>query len=109
MYTSKLCGTGGMMHKLQVLAVAVVIPWSVCFVSGAEKPVLTLDEFFNSVDIAALEISPDGRAVVVETTRADWEQNRFRSDLWLYRDEAGGLLLQLTQAGHDRGPQWSPD
>ena len=97
------------MPKLRVLAVAVAILWYSCFAIGAEKPLLTLDEFFNSVDIAASEISPDGRAVVVETLRADWEQNRFRSDLWLYRDEAGGLLTQLTQAGHDRGPQWSPD
>jgi dipeptidyl aminopeptidase/acylaminoacyl peptidase len=109
MYTSKLHETGGMMPKLRVLAVAVAILWYSCFAIGAEKPLLTLDEFFNSVDIAASEISPDGRAVVVETLRADWEQNRFRSDLWLYRDEAGGLLMQLTQAGHDRGPQWSPD
>ena len=109
MYTSKLHETGGMMHKLRMLAVAVAILWYSCFAIGAEKPLLTLDEFFNSVDIAASEISPDGRAVVVETLRADWEQNRFRSDLWLYRDEAGGLLMQLTQAGHDRGPQWSPD
>jgi dipeptidyl aminopeptidase/acylaminoacyl peptidase len=109
MYTSKLHETGGMMHKLRVLVVAIAILWSVCVVIGAEKPLLTLDEFFDSVDIAAVEISPDGHAVVVETSRADWEQNRFRSDLWLYRDEGRGLLLQLTQSGHDKGPQWSPD
>jgi len=98
-----------MMLKLRVLAVTVAIPWSVGSVIGAEKPRLTLDEFFNSVDIASVEISPDGRAVVVETSRADWEQSRFRDDLWLYRDEAGGSLLQLTQSGHDREPEWSPD
>ena len=72
-----------MMLKLRVLAVTVAIPWSVGSVIGAEKPRLTLDEFFNSVDIASVEISPDGRAVVVETSRADWEQSRFRDDLWL--------------------------
>ncbi|HTG60951.1 MAG TPA: hypothetical protein VMG63_16270, partial [Terriglobia bacterium] len=98
-----------MMPKFRMLVVAAAIPWSICFAIGAEKPLLTLDEFFNSVDIAAVEISPDGRAVVVETSRADWEQNRFRSDLWLYRDEGGGLLLQLTQSGHDKDPEWSPN
>ena len=97
------------MPKFRMLVVAAAIPWSICFAIGAEKPLLTLDEFFNSVDIAAVEISPDGRAVVVETFRADWEQNRFRSDLWLYRDEGGGLLLQLTQSGHDKDPEWSPN
>lgn len=72
------------------------------------KPLITLDEFFNAVEFANVRISPDGRAVVIETTRADWEANRFRSDLWLYREE-GGTLTPLTTSGHDSEPQWSPD
>jgi dipeptidyl aminopeptidase/acylaminoacyl peptidase len=74
----------------------------------APKPKLTLDTFFNSVSFPALEISPDGHAVIIETTRADWDQQIFRHDLWLYRED-GGRLLQLTQSGHDSDPQWSPD
>ncbi len=75
------------------------------------KPPLTLDDFFNSVDIPNVRIAPDGRAVAIETSRADWEANRFRSDLWLYRDAPGatGTLVQLTQSGHDRNPEFSPD
>jgi acylaminoacyl-peptidase len=78
--------------------------------SFAQKPPLTLDEFFNSVDIQSVELSPDGSAVVIATERADWDHNRWRDDLWLYRVQgAGGLLVQLTQSGHDTNPQWSPD
>src|ERR1700744_5055692 len=75
------------------------------------KPLLTLDDFFNSVDIPNVRLSPDGRAVAIETTRADWDGNRFRSDVWLYGDEArdSGSLVQLTQSGHDRNPEFSPD
>ena len=75
------------------------------------KPSLTLDDFFNSVDIPNVRLAPDGRAVAIETTRADWEGNRFRSDLWLYREdpEGSGSLVQLTQSGHDHGPEFSPD
>jgi dipeptidyl aminopeptidase/acylaminoacyl peptidase len=75
-------------------------------VSG--KPLITLDEFFNSVEFANVRISPDGRAVVIETTRADWEANRFRSDLWLFRED-GSMLTPLTTSGHDSEPEWSPD
>ena len=77
----------------------------------AGKPLLTLDEFFNSVDIPSVRIAPDGRSVAIETSRADWDANRFRSDLWLYREQPGGSgsLTQLTQSGHDRDPQFSPD
>jgi dipeptidyl aminopeptidase/acylaminoacyl peptidase len=76
--------------------------------SVAQKPPITLDEFFNAVDFHALELSPDGHSVVIGTSRADWDRNVFRYDLWLYRD-AGGPLIQLTQSGHDTNPQWSPD
>ena len=74
------------------------------------KPKLTLDEFFNSVSYSSVAISPDGNSVVIATERADWDQQIFRHDLWLYRDDAhGGSLIQLTQSGHDTGPKWSPD
>jgi dipeptidyl aminopeptidase/acylaminoacyl peptidase len=74
------------------------------------KPKLTLDEFFNSVTYSAVALSPDGNSVVIETERADWDQQIFRNDLWLYRDDGkGGSLIQLTQSGHEIDPKWSPD
>ncbi len=77
---------------------------------NAAKAKLTLDDFFNSVGFTALEISPDGKEVVICTERADWDQQIFRHDLWLYRDDAnGGTLIQLTQSGRDTEPKWSRD
>ena len=35
------------------------------------KPPLTLDEFFNAVDIHSVRMSPDGHALAIETARAD--------------------------------------
>jgi hypothetical protein len=61
------------------------------------KPLLTLDEFFNAVEIRSVRISPDGHAVAIETVRADWEGNRFRNDLWLYRDD-GARVAGATDA-----------
>jgi dipeptidyl aminopeptidase/acylaminoacyl peptidase len=83
------------------------------FISGAaleaqNKPKLTLDDFFNSVSFRSVELSPDGNSVVLVTDRADWDQQIFRTDLWLYRDDAKALI-QLTQSGHDSDPKWSPD
>ena len=78
---------------------------------ASEKPKLTIDEFFNSVSFTAVQVSPGGDAVVIGAERPDWEQNIFRDDLWLYRDDGhgAGSLIQLTQSGHDSHPQWSPD
>jgi dipeptidyl aminopeptidase/acylaminoacyl peptidase len=86
-----------------------------CFLSGsllgqANKPKLTLDEFFNSVDFTAVKMSPDGNSVLIGTERADWNEQIFRKELWLYRIAGeGGTLVQLTQSGRDSSPAWSPD
>ena len=83
----------------------------------SSKPKLTLDEFFNSVSYDSVEISPDGKSVIIGTERADWDQSIFRKDLWLYRDgkdkdkdkDKDGSLIQLTQSGHDSEAKWSPN
>lgn len=81
------------------------------FAFSAEKPRLTLDEFFNAVSINTVRISPDGHAIVIATEGPDWNQEIFRKDLWLYCDgtASGSALVQLTQSEHDTEPQWSPD
>ena len=95
-------------QKAQSILILFVICSVPAFADG--KPKLTLDEYFNSVSYPAVAISPDGNSVVIATERADWDQQIFRSDLWLYRDDAkGGSLIQLTQSGHDVDPKWSPD
>ncbi len=102
-----------MLIKRLVVSFALLFAMQVAVVSlnAADKPKLTLDEFFNGVSISSVKLSPDGREVVIGTQRADWEQEIYRKDLWLYRDDSkgGGSLTQLTQSGHDTDPQWSPD
>src|SRR5216683_1466466 len=96
------------MRIQRAVFVVVVIVACAFFASADSKPKLTLDEFFNSVSFSAIELSPDGNSVVIGTERADWDQQIFRSDLWLYRDDAkGGSLIQLTQSGHDSNPKGS--
>ncbi|HTT20293.1 MAG TPA: S9 family peptidase [Candidatus Sulfotelmatobacter sp.] len=87
-----------------VLAVLVIAP----ALQAQNKAKVTLDDFFNSVSFSSVELSPDGNSVAIVTERADWDQQIFRTDLWLYRDDAK-TLIQLTQSGHDSDPKWSPD
>jgi dipeptidyl aminopeptidase/acylaminoacyl peptidase len=72
-----------------------------------EKPRITLQEFFDSVAITKIRISPRGDAVVVATSRPDWNASRFRHDLWIVRQGSEPRLL--TTSGHDSDPEWSPD
>jgi dipeptidyl aminopeptidase/acylaminoacyl peptidase len=91
------------------------MPLLISLAAANGKPKLTLDTFFNSVSYPAIAISPDGNSVAIVTERADWDQQIFRHDLWLYRANVNGgdgktdALIQLTQSGHDSEPKWSPD
>jgi dipeptidyl aminopeptidase/acylaminoacyl peptidase len=98
------------MTNRRLLLPCFFVVFTLNFVHAADKPKLTLDEFFNYVDVLAVVISPDGNSVVINTERADWEQNNFRRELWLYRDDGhSGALTQLAQAGDNTKPEWSPD
>lgn len=94
------------MIRKPALLVALIL--SCVLFSVAQNTKLTLDEFFNAVSFRSVEVSPDGNSVVIATERPDWDQQIFRGDLWLYRDDAK-TLIQLTQSGHDSEPRWSPD
>jgi dipeptidyl aminopeptidase/acylaminoacyl peptidase len=100
-----------MKKSIRSILISIFISLTSALLVAAEKPLLTLDEFFNSVSFGTPRISPDGRAVVIPTQRADWDRNIFRKDLWLYRDDVKGResLNQLTQSGYDSDPEWSPD
>jgi dipeptidyl aminopeptidase/acylaminoacyl peptidase len=76
---------------------------------GAQtKPLITLDEFMNASEIRSASISPDGSAVVIGTRAPDWQQNRFKDELWLWT-QSSGTTISMTNSGHDSSPQWSPD
>jgi acylaminoacyl-peptidase len=95
--------------KIRYLLVLVILS-SALQALAENKPKLTLDEFFNSVDYPSIAISPDGTSIVIVAERPDWDQKIFRTDLWLYRDNPqAASLIQLTQSGHDSEPKWSPD
>ena len=77
--------------------------------AGAQsKSLITLDEFMNATDVHEAKLSPDGSAAVIATVDSDWQHNRFRSDLWIWKEKTG-QTTPLTRSGHARAPQWSPD
>ena len=71
-------------------------------------PPITLDEFFSATQLREARLAPDGTAAVIPTVTPDWKHDRFRHDLWLWREKTGAPTL-LTSSGHDSAPEWSPD
>ena len=54
----------------------------------------------NASDITDVRIAPDGSAAVVAVSTADWQQNRFNENLWLW-SRKDSKLLPLTHSGRD--------
>jgi dipeptidyl aminopeptidase/acylaminoacyl peptidase len=81
--------------------------------AGAQTPVPTrtptIDQSLEMHRVTSPRISPDGRRVVYEQTRTDWDANAFETDLWL-ADTATGESHRLTaMANSTNNAAWSPD
>ena len=97
-------------------------PWSILFLVAfwtgcalvsppalsAQARTLAVDDLRLEVGVSSPEISPDGRAVVVVTSRANYEENRFDRTLVLV-EVATGEERDLTPLRHGVSqPRWSP-
>lgn len=68
----------------------------------------TIDQPLEMHSVVHPKISPDGKRVLYEQTRTDWDADAFETDLWI-ADTRGERHL-LTATGHSSsGAEWSPD
>ena len=54
-------------------------------------------------------ISPDGRSVAYTVRSTNWDENRYDSEIWLWREGRGAIQLTRTTKGGSSSPAWSPD
>jgi dipeptidyl aminopeptidase/acylaminoacyl peptidase len=80
--------------------------------SGAAGTALkapTIDESLGMKNAFEPKISPDGKRVVYEVSRTNWEDNAFETDLWI-ADTATGETHALTASKKSStDAAWSPD
>ena len=69
----------------------------------------TLDQSLEMPTVGPPKVSPDGRRVIWEQTRTNWDSNAFETDLWM-ADAAGHNRHRLTFAPKSSSDAvWSPD
>src|SRR3989475_12969971 len=107
------------MRKVCLIAVAMAVyGWAGVPAAAQEAPKSTLAPVFKTPTIdQSLEwksafnpkISPDGKRVVYEVQKANWEDNAFDRNLWIV-DVATGESHPLTSAKKSStNAAWSPD
>ncbi|MGB2638422.1 MAG: S9 family peptidase [Candidatus Acidiferrum sp.] len=69
----------------------------------------TIDQSLEMKNVYNPQISPDGKRVVYEVSRTNWEDNAFERDLWMV-DTTTGESHQLTASKKSStDAAWSPD
>ncbi len=69
---------------------------------------LKLTDFLNYNYLSALEWSPNGQHAVFALSKADLEENKYRSNLWLY-SKADGSIRKLTAMDQEKAAVWLDD
>jgi dipeptidyl aminopeptidase/acylaminoacyl peptidase len=81
--------------------------------AAAQTPVPTrtptIDQSLEIQTVASPQISPDGKRVVYEQSRTNWESNAFDTDLWLADAATGERHLLTVMAKSSTNAKWSPD
>src|SRR5258707_976454 len=107
------------MRKLSLLPVALAACCFLVVTAVAQEPektvppaastTPTIDQSLEWKTAFSPKISPDGKRVVYEVQKADWEDNAFDRNLWIV-DIATGESHALTSAKKSStSPAWSPD
>ena len=78
-----------------------------CLFAQLKPP--TIDQSLEMRSANAPKISPDGKRVVYEVSRTNWDDNSFDTDLWLADVATGESHLLTVAAKSSRTAEWSPD
>ena len=75
-------------------------------VTGA---VPSMKQWLSMRSVGAPSIAPDGGTVAYPVTTADWENNRYDTEIWLARPGAEPFQVTFTEKESSTNPRWSPD
>ncbi len=81
----------------------------VCLGVAVGQKAPTIDQSLEMRSVGTPQISPDGKHVVYEESRTNWESNAFETDLWLADVETGESHLLTTAVKSSSAAAWSPD
>jgi dipeptidyl aminopeptidase/acylaminoacyl peptidase len=107
------------MRKVSLIPVATATCWLLVLSAGAQETAKnakaaasttpTIDQSLEWNSAFSPKISPDGKRVVYEVQKANWEENAFDRNLWI-ADVANGESHALTSAKKSStNAEWSPD
>ncbi|MBS1554757.1 MAG: S9 family peptidase [Bacteroidetes bacterium] len=87
---------------------ASIIICLITFSLARSQHVPSIEEVISLRNVGNVQLSPDGKAVAYTVQTTDWNDNRYDTEIWMYRE--GGKPFQLTHnPKNSTGPLFSPD
>jgi dipeptidyl aminopeptidase/acylaminoacyl peptidase len=98
------------LHRLLTgAACALAALFATAGLAEAKPSAPTITQSLEMQTFSGARISPDGRQVVYEESRTNWDANAFETDLWLADVATGERRLLTVAAKSSQNAQWSPD
>src|SRR6266568_4680517 len=69
----------------------------------------TIDQSLETMSVNSPKISPDGKRVIYEQSRTNWESNAFDTELWIADTATASRHLLSLRGSSSSDAAWSPD
>ncbi len=69
----------------------------------------SFEEVISLRGVGAVQLSPDGKLVAYTVQKADWSDNRYDTEIWLWREGGEPFQATNTPKGNSTAPIFSPD
>ncbi|HNT50968.1 MAG TPA: S9 family peptidase [Cyclobacteriaceae bacterium] len=69
----------------------------------------TFEEVISLRNITGVTVSPNGKSVAYTIQATDWVENRFDTEIWLWRQGSEPFQLTNNPRGNSMAPRFSPD
>lgn len=87
------------------IALAVVLA---AVVANAQT-VPTIEDIISLRSVGAVQVSPDGKTVAYTVQTTDWNENRYDTEIWLWREGSPAFQLTNNPKNSSSAPLFSPD
>jgi dipeptidyl aminopeptidase/acylaminoacyl peptidase len=90
---------------MKFLACLLILPLAV----AAQSHVPTVEEVISLRGVGAVQISADGKMVAYTVSSTDWNENRYDTEIWLWKEGSSAFPLTNNLKNNSSAPLFSPD
>jgi len=97
------------MRRTSIWIAVILFSLSSLILAQSQKRKFTIRDMLSINVASQIDISPDGRFVVFVLSKADFEESKYRTDLYMVSTDAGEVRQLTFSKENEMMPKFSPD